>query len=62
MNECALNSHGCEQSCINTQGTYRCECRGGYRLSQDGKSCRGNVTIITVDEVHVRNEGLFGPS
>ncbi|XP_029371121.1 epidermal growth factor-like protein 7 [Echeneis naucrates] len=30
----------CAQECVNTAGSYRCACRGGYRLARDGRSCQ----------------------
>ncbi|XP_054100249.1 collagen and calcium-binding EGF domain-containing protein 1 isoform X4 [Callithrix jacchus] len=40
IDECA-NSNGtlCAHICINTLGSYRCECREGYIQEDDGKTC-----------------------
>lgn len=38
VNECA-GDHGCQQICINSPGSYRCECFDGYLLL--GKRCVG---------------------
>ena len=46
VNECLSNNGGCSQRCINTLGTFRCECTPGYSLSSDGRSCHGNHTCI----------------
>ncbi len=41
--ECADPSlSGCEQLCINTIGSYRCDCEPGFELTSDGKTCEGN--------------------
>lgn len=40
-NECSDNKHGCEHDCINTIGSYKCECKIGYELQSDGRSCKG---------------------
>ena len=40
VNECALESGGCQHKCVNRAGSYRCECNTGYILQADGKSCR----------------------
>ena len=41
-NECATNTHGCQQHCFNVKGKFHCGCKAGYRLDQtDGKSCLG---------------------
>ncbi|CAL1294950.1 unnamed protein product [Larinioides sclopetarius] len=39
VDECADDSHGCEQKCVNTIGGYRCECAIGFELHSDGKRC-----------------------
>ena len=38
-NECEEESHGCERVCINDMGSFHCECRRGFFLMKDGKSC-----------------------
>ncbi|XP_053372966.1 uncharacterized protein LOC123561091 [Mercenaria mercenaria] len=37
-NECNITSV-CSQVCINTVGSYSCQCNNGYRLAQDGATC-----------------------
>ncbi|KAL8603880.1 hypothetical protein ACOMHN_049698 [Nucella lapillus] len=39
FDECTSPSHGCDHICVNTMGSYRCECRIGYELHSDGKRC-----------------------
>jgi tolkin protein len=39
--ECATNKHGCDHECVNTLGSFKCECRIGYELHSDGKKCEG---------------------
>ncbi|KFM59925.1 Tolloid-like protein 1, partial [Stegodyphus mimosarum] len=39
IDECSGFKHGCQQKCINTVGSYRCECDIGYELHSDGKRC-----------------------
>ena len=39
IGECYVNNGGCEHTCVNTPGSYHCECNEGYRLAADGKSC-----------------------
>ncbi|EFN60997.1 EGF-like domain-containing protein 7 [Camponotus floridanus] len=43
VDECAIEKP-CGQLCINTPGSYRCYCRAGFKLQQDGQSCRRNDT------------------
>ena len=39
IDECSSLSGGCEHTCVNTQGSYYCECREGFALSSNGRSC-----------------------
>ena len=43
VDECAIEKP-CGQLCINLPGSYRCHCRTGFQLQQDGQSCRRNNT------------------
>ncbi|XP_047096656.1 epidermal growth factor-like protein 8 [Schistocerca piceifrons] len=44
VDECSSNP--CDQLCTNSVGSFQCECRPGFTLLADGKSCRsqGNIT------------------
>ncbi|KAG8240078.1 hypothetical protein J437_LFUL008111, partial [Ladona fulva] len=33
----------CAHSCIPTPGSYRCECREGFSLMSDGRSCQQDI-------------------
>uniref|UniRef100_W5KM20 Collagen and calcium binding EGF domains 1 n=1 Tax=Astyanax mexicanus TaxID=7994 RepID=W5KM20_ASTMX len=40
IDECgSKNETVCSQICINTPGSYRCECEKGFYLEQDGRTC-----------------------
>ena len=39
INECDDNNGGCEQTCVNTDGSYHCECEVGFMLQPDGQHC-----------------------
>ncbi|XP_024888625.1 uncharacterized protein LOC112465346 isoform X1 [Temnothorax curvispinosus] len=43
VDECVLEKP-CGQLCTNLPGRYRCHCRVGFQLQQDGQSCRRNDT------------------
>ncbi|KAG9355562.1 hypothetical protein JZ751_000400 [Albula glossodonta] len=36
---CATGDHDCEQVCISTPGSYKCSCKDGFTLMEDGRSC-----------------------
>ena len=41
-NECATNTtNACRQICVNTPGSYVCQCNAGFRLSLNGHDCKG---------------------
>ena len=42
VDECLSLSSGCEQRCVNTQGSFYCECNDGFILSNDGRTCTIN--------------------
>lgn len=41
INECSTRVDQCEQLCENTDGSYTCACRTGFRLKSDGLQCEG---------------------
>ena len=43
VNECydTKRKHSCDQICINTHGSYECQCGHGYGRGVDGHSCYG---------------------
>lgn len=43
INECLLNTHTCHQECINTEGSYECGCKEGYK--KHGDACIGNYLL-----------------
>ncbi|KAG8183432.1 hypothetical protein JTE90_023188 [Oedothorax gibbosus] len=67
VDECAGESHGCEQRCVNTIGGYRCECAIGFELHSDGKRCedacggvlsaeRGMITSPSFPDLYPSNK------
>ncbi|KAM9493411.1 cartilage matrix protein isoform 1-T1 [Clarias gariepinus] len=36
---CATGDHDCEHICISVPGSFKCACREGYTLREDGRSC-----------------------
>ena len=41
-NECLSGNGGCQQVCVNTNGSYYCDCQTGYKLKSDDISCIEN--------------------
>lgn len=33
----------CMGSCINTPGSYKCQCPAGYEIQKDGRTCKGEI-------------------
>ncbi|XP_076807337.1 sushi, von Willebrand factor type A, EGF and pentraxin domain-containing protein 1-like [Clavelina lepadiformis] len=54
INECNTENGGCEQSCTNELGSYKCSCGENYRLLSDGKSCKLIVCPELVDDDNSR--------
>lgn len=40
MNECEMDIHSCSHQCVNTPGSYTCQCPQGFQLSSDRLNCR----------------------
>ena len=38
---CAVVNGGCEHTCVNTGGSFYCDCDDGYEVDSDGLSCNG---------------------
>ena len=45
VDECKTGSNSCQQTCVNTLGSYVCRCLPGYRLNADGRACDGIVKL-----------------
>ncbi|XP_068732482.1 uncharacterized protein [Montipora capricornis] len=39
VDECSKNRGGCQHKCVNTHGSFLCECDPGYSLNPDKRSC-----------------------
>ena len=50
---------GCQHTCVNEQGSYRCECAVGFTLAGDEHTCtlndktRGNIHVFMTHSVRV---------
>ncbi|XP_076347687.1 epidermal growth factor-like protein 8 isoform X2 [Tachypleus tridentatus] len=45
-NKCLKHNGNCEHKCVNTPGSYSCECHDGFILQKDGKSCKMNLHTV----------------
>ena len=43
IDECLRNNGGCEYSCSNTDGSYKCGCQPGFKLKSNGHDCEGII-------------------
>ena len=41
VDECQVNNGGCNQTCTNTEGSFKCSCDMGYTLRMNNLSCDG---------------------
>ena len=46
IDECADVTHGCQQICKNSIGNFSCNCRRGFELNADGKTCDGKYCTV----------------
>ena len=46
IDECAVDNGGCDHICVNKPGSFECQCKEGYLLGDDGKTCTGNKLQI----------------
>lgn len=54
-NECEINNGGCQHICKNILKSFECECRPGYELSKDKRTCKpGNCTFAST-----KNRGII---
>ena len=57
INECNTDNGGCDHNCINTQGSYQCQCREGYETNNNGINCTG-MMLITLN-VHTQQQQIL---
>ena len=43
IDECSEGISGCSQLCINTIGSYSCNCQSGYQFGIDNHTCLGKI-------------------
>lgn len=49
IDECSKDNGGCQHECVNTFGSYSCQCRGGFMLHDNRHDCKeGTVRVSAV--------------
>ena len=49
LNECETLNGGCQQQCINTNGSFNCQCRNGFFLNGNGRTCAGKLAPCMIN-------------
>lgn len=44
--------------CVNTRGSFQCQCNPGFTLSKDGSYCTGNLCVHSQRLVHISSRCL----
>jgi hypothetical protein len=58
VNECETDNGGCSDLCVNTGGSYYCDCSGeGMALDADLKTCVPADTLVNINECAILNGG-----
>ncbi|XP_062539561.1 low-density lipoprotein receptor-related protein 4 [Armigeres subalbatus] len=62
IDECTItNNPVCSQECINTVGSFRCDCKPGYVLRPDNRTCKavgGAVKLLMANRADIRQVSL----
>ena len=46
IDECLISNGGCEQICMNTDGSFQCSCGLGYILTANNLECEGKDKLV----------------
>jgi len=52
LNETTVNKCSTNAECINTEGSYICECPSGYMLLADQRTCDGKLSHLIVSRLY----------
>lgn len=59
MDECLKGNVCGSRACVNTEGSYHCECQTGFMYSRVSKKCEGEVQYLLM--ITVRSESVPTP-
>lgn len=61
VDECELNTDGCDNMCTNTVGSFECSCRSGFQLSPNGRTCLGRWEDRPALKQHTSSSSFTSP-
>lgn len=58
IDECMVDKTACDsnQNCINTPGSFRCECKMGFTMDKVVNACVGELSQKSIQMHETRNE------
>lgn len=65
IDECSYENGGCEQTCINTLGSYSCGCKSGFEAGRNMNTCTGSqehcrpLTLAVKNNFQLYSSKLF---
>lgn len=48
IDECSTENGGCQHECVNTFGSYSCQCRSGFMLHDNRRDCKEGTMIPNI--------------
>lgn len=46
IDECSKENGGCQHECVNTFGSYSCQCRSGFMLHDNKHDCKEGERVL----------------
>lgn len=46
IDECSKENGGCQHECVNTFGSYSCQCRSGFMLHDNKHDCKEGAPAL----------------
>ena len=48
INECAIDADNCDQVCVDTDGSFTCDCNANFMLDANGITCTGKCLYVSL--------------